>query len=368
MNIIIASDDNGVDLMLVAVYSIIKNNLKSQIRFHILHSNISLKNQKRVRNLESVYPNSTIKFVTVDEKMFKGIELTNEAVSLPAYYRYLAPTILKSEHKALYVDIDILCLGNLKEVYSTNLGGYIMGAVEDYFISRTEDYPGFRQGIGLSLEDRYVNTGVLLMNLDEMRKTTVMDGFWDKIRHKSEIIPAPFNIFADQTIANLAFKKKIKILDNKYNALTTAMKYTNPSEVVIVHFAGPDKPFTYRDNYSAKYNDIYYDYYEECMNIAGGDGHMMIKKTIKRLGEEATRAISSLSDIEHVARDKTNHVVELSSELRANSKELEATRIELKEKSELLEKLLNSKSWKITKPFRVVSKLIKAVTSGIHGH
>lgn len=343
-----SSDDRGVDMMLVAMFSVIKNNQDDNLRFYIVHTDISRENQSRINTLAKNFRNVEITFILADAKMFENVELTNETVSMPAYYRYVAPTFLLKEDRILYMDIDVMCLSSLYELYNTKLDGYYLGAVEDYFVSKTDDYPGFKNGIGFAKADKYANSGLQLMNLSLMRESGIMDVFWYNLRHKSEIIPAQFNVFADQTVMNITFKDKIKFLPSKYNVLTTAMKYTKQKDAAIVHFAGPDKPFTYRDRYSAVYDDIYYDLYRECMDIVGDHDNLMIKNTIRRLGTETTSAISKLSGAQQLARDKTNHVEELSKQLDLVSKEAEQLRGELRS-------IRGSVSWKITKPLRLLA-------------
>lgn len=360
MNIIMASDDRGVDMMLVAVYSIIKNNVGNNLFFYIIHTDLSSDSQARIRKLVMNFKDRvTVKLVLVDKDFFNNIELTNETVSMPAYYRYLAPIVIPGESRVLYMDIDMMCIGPLKSLYDTNLDNYYIGAVEDYFVSQTDDYPGFKQAIGFKKTDKYANSGLQLMNLSKIRQDSMMEVFWKNIHRKSDLIPDPFNIFADQTVMNITFKNKIKFLDKKYNVLTTALKYTKHKNAIIVHFAGPDKPFTYRDSYSAKYNDIYYDYYNECMNIVGSNGNEMIKNTIRRLGKETTDAIRCYRDIEQLAKDKANHVDELYDRLKKNQRErkVEKERIEKLEKA--LRDIENSHSWRLTYPLRRAVKIIR---------
>lgn len=359
-----ASDNNGVDMMLVAMYSVIKNNFNYSVNFNIVHTDINDKNQARLRSLAGISSRVTVNLLLADKKMFEDVELTNNTVSMPAYYRYLAPSLLSREDRVLYMDIDMMCISDLGGLYETNLSKYHIGAIEDYFVSKTDDYPGFKKGIGFGSDDMYANSGLLLMNLSKMREDNIMPTFWDNIRRKADIIPAPYNIFADQTVMNITFKNKIKFLSNKYNVLTTALKYTKQKEVAIVHFAGPDKPFTYRDEYSAKYDDIYYDYYDECMAIVGGNGNLMIKNTIKRLGKETTEAITRKVEIEQLARDKASHVEELANELGDLNSKYEVLSAELNEVNDRLRAITSSFSWKITKPLRVLSRIKKVLKRG----
>lgn len=357
MNIITASDNNGVDMMAVAMYSVAKNNRRLPIKFIVIHTDISKKNQQRLAGISKAFKNVSVELVSAEEKKFSGVEVTNRNVSMPAYYRYLAPDILVNEARALYVDIDMLCLGSLDSLYNTDIGKNYVGAVEDYFISKTTDYPGFKVGIGLKEEDIYINSGLLLMNLEQMRSSGVMEDFWRMIKEKSKIIPKKFNIFADQTVANLAFKNNIYVLDSKYNVLTTAMKYTKPKDVVIAHFTGQSKPFTYRDEDTAPYHDEYYKYYNECMAVIGENDGLLIRNIMKKLGSETTNATSQLSSAQQTAKDKSHHVEELLEELDRTKRQLRNSQQEAEVAKGHLLAVQHSTSWRVTKPLRALGRI-----------
>ena len=353
MNILFASNDNGTDMLAVALYSVLKNN-PANITFFIFNSEISTTNRQRIARLADPKNNIKVTFIDVDPAKVAGIALTNKTVSMEAYYRYLAAELLPGEDEVLYMDIDMMCVGSLKDLYDTELDGYYLAAVEDYFVSQTEDYPGFKTGIGFSKEDKYINSGLLLMNLAAMRESKIMEQFWNNLKNKKALIPSEFNIFADQTVTNLTFRGRIKFVDQKYNVLTTAMKYTKPKKVIIAHFAGPDKPFTYRDDYSAKYDDIYYDYYDECMAIVGTNGNRMIKNTILRLGKETTDANARANELGVLARDKSHHVIELTEQVGAIKERLV-------ESEQSLENIKEAKSWPLVKAILGLERRIRSL-------
>jgi lipopolysaccharide biosynthesis glycosyltransferase len=344
-----ASDNKGIEMLAVTLYSIIKNN-NNDIRICIIHTDISTANQKDVSKLESIRKNISVKFHKIDSSFFSDVELTNQTVSMPAYYRYFAPDILINENRALYVDFDMLCIANLSDMYNIDMQGNYLAAVEDYYVSSTGDYPGFKEGTGLKSTDVYYNSGLLLMDLNKIRSSGIMDTFWNNVKNKSKIIPKQFNIFADQTVTNITFKDKFLQLDYKYNSVVSVFKYKKISSPSIIHFSGRDKPFTCYDDYSAKYSDMYYDYYKDCMKLIGKNPDDLLKKTMHKLGSENTKVVNRLSIAEKIANDKTHHVEELINELnKAN--------IKISDYNNILDGIYKSKSWKITKPLRYVKKI-----------
>ncbi|AHB42163.1 Glycosyl transferase family protein [Candidatus Saccharibacteria bacterium RAAC3_TM7_1] len=294
LNIVFAVDNNGFDMTAVAMYSVIKNNPKHKLNFYLFHKNISDHNISRLMRLEQKFSNTQVKSVVIDKDRFKNVKVNNENVTTEAYFRYLAPEILHSEPRALYMDFDMLCLTDLQDLYNTDLDDKYIGAVADYVVEHSPTFRGYKEGIGFSKNEKYVNSGLLLLDLEKLRKSKEMTLFWSNLRNKHKIIPKELNFFADQTVTNLTFKGKIKVLDAKYNVFTTVLEETKQKNPVIIHFTGTYKPLTYRNADTALYDEIYYTYYRECMNIVGDDGDVLIKNILKKLSMDANKAEQKL--------------------------------------------------------------------------
>lgn len=278
INFVFSSDDPGVEMMATAIYSVMENNRKHELIFYVIHSSITADNQARLKKLEAEFDNAKINFIVPDSERFDDVVLTNRKVTMEAYYRYLAPELLpQGEVRALYMDIDMLCRADLGGLYNTNLGDSHIGAVKDWVIMYAEQYADFRKWFLAKNKDSYVNSGLLLMDLNKLRGG-VMDTFWKNIHQRSELIPSRFDIFADQTITNITFSGKTKYLNKKYNAYTTALKELGVKEPVIVHFTGSHKPLTYKDEYSTPFDVEYHEYYSKCMNIVGGSVTPLYRK------------------------------------------------------------------------------------------
>lgn len=281
-------------MMSVAMYSVIKNNRNHQITFHLFHKDISKNNISRLKKFEKKFSNVQIKISLVQNDRFKDIKVNNKNVTNEAYFRYLAPEILSKEPRALYMDYDMLCLDDLKELYGTDLGGCYIGAIPDYIVENNYDFRMYKKGIGFKEGDKYFNSGLLLLDLDKLRNSKIMSVFWKNLRDKSKIIAEEYNIFADQTVANLTFKNNTKFIDAKYNVFTTALKDTKQKDPSIVHFTGSYKPLTYRNKYTMAYDDIYYSYYKDCMAIIGDDNGLLIKRTLGKLSREVDEGLRAL--------------------------------------------------------------------------
>jgi lipopolysaccharide biosynthesis glycosyltransferase len=154
------------------------------------------------------------------------------------YLRLLIPSVVE-ETRAIYLDSDVLVLQDLSELYATPMGDcHLAGAVDPVGAS-TSNVPR-------PPDDVYINSGVLVMNLDGLRQ----DGFLKKCQniycefHESITWP-------DQCLINKYAENKKVILDSKWNrqVLPNTVKCDEWNDLLaggrtaIVHFVGGVKPW-----------------------------------------------------------------------------------------------------------------------------
>lgn len=315
MNIVFAVDNNGFDMMATALYSVIKNNQSHELCFYVFHKSISNTNTARLKKLERKFSNVTISTVPINEGRFVDVQVSNKNVTTEAFFRYLAPEFLKKEARALYLDFDMLCLADLGGLYETELEANYLGAVADYVVEHNPNFRNFKKGIGYDDSDTYANSGLLLFNLDKMRDSGVMDEFWKNVHNKNKIIAKEFNIFADQTVMNLTFKGRIKFLSPHYNTFTTVLEETRQKNPAIVHFTGPYKPLTYRNDYTAIYDEEYFAYNRECVEVIGGDESLLAKNMLKKLSKESANLTEVLEVERRALASRTEQFVDAQARI-----------------------------------------------------
>jgi lipopolysaccharide biosynthesis glycosyltransferase len=149
--------------------------------------------------------------------------------------------------RVLYLDGDIVVLGSIAELWRADLGGALFGAV---------DIPGAQHGIdklGMRAEDGYFNSGVLLVDLEQWRKTHALQTILGYI----DAHPERLVYTLDQDALNACFYARRKRLDYKWNAIWPFFRdpVTLPlsageiarvrQEARIIHFNGNLKPWSY---------------------------------------------------------------------------------------------------------------------------
>jgi len=136
-------------------------------------------------------------------------------VTVASYYRLtLADLLPETVEKVLYIDVDTLVNDDISQLYMTDLQDNILGGVRNLYIFQVHekllsqlDY--WEKSFG-DFKSDYINAGVLLMNLKEIRKHGLAKKWLEYRNEKWE--------FFDQDILNISCKGKIKYLAPKYNA------------------------------------------------------------------------------------------------------------------------------------------------------
>lgn len=181
--------------------------------------------------------------VTDDEGDYFGLE---------AYARIFSPyTVSEDVKRLLYLDADMLCNENLEELYDMDFEGNCIIACEDKGIDLET-----KKRLDLPMDYQYINSGVLLMNLEALRKEYTEEELVSLILSQSKILN-----YIDQDFINKNFKNKIKIVSNKYNFLTKDLDISKVDyKPAIYHYAGSVKPW--HDNVNRFSEELLAPYYE----------------------------------------------------------------------------------------------------------
>lgn len=162
--VVYTPNDKYVPLALTSMVSIAENT-KRNLDFIILHSGLSEKNKKCLDSIRK-YENCKITYKQIDEKIFidAGALLRLPYYPAEVYYKMIIPDVIPNYDKALFFDSDTLCLGDIQELFDTDISNVSLGAVQDVWFpeGRTE----------LPLKSKcYFNCGTMLYNCKKMRET-----------------------------------------------------------------------------------------------------------------------------------------------------------------------------------------------------
>lgn len=189
-------------------------------------------------------------------------------ISAGAYLRLALHQILPEADKILYLDVDILVRGSLLPLWQTALSDHLLAAVKGPVgLSEKWEWNSDRPYWHLlaGMEGRYINSGVLLMNLAQIRGRG-LDKQWEELGRQKLY-------YQDQDILNITCKDAIVYLPLAYNRLAymqegdyhrfveeglcTQEEYEEAMEApVILHYAG-EKPW---NRYDTNLGDVWWAY------------------------------------------------------------------------------------------------------------
>jgi lipopolysaccharide biosynthesis glycosyltransferase len=210
---------------------------------------------------------ATLKIVLleIDEKQVETVPRRKGHGYHIAYSKLLIAELIPEDiHRVIYLDPDILVLGDLKELWDVELGECLVGAVQDH--SDPEDQRKINAKLDLLPDAPYFNSGVMLINLDRWRNSKVgYNSVRFALQHAERIL------HNDQDPLNRVLRGRWKALPSQWNLQTTAvtrirwgfMDYTKEAAAIaaaakIIHFTGSSKPWHYMNNHPMK--NIYINY------------------------------------------------------------------------------------------------------------
>ena len=238
----------------VMLKSLFVNNRNNDIHVHVIIDNsVTNDDQSRIKYIVVDEHKGRLSFYNSDEIQFRSFPNLGEHthVSKATYYRLFMTSILPQElTKVLYLDVDLLVLNDLSELWEYSIENVAFAAVIDHSTSAIEHYNRMQY----SYNDNVINAGVLLINLTYWRKYQLQDKFVEFIQKYPQRIK-----FHDQDVLNCVLHKQKKLLPLKYNVQTAffykpaylkidLMHYKveleeAKKEPIILHFSTGTKPW-----------------------------------------------------------------------------------------------------------------------------
>lgn len=205
INVMYSSDSNYLRHAAASICSLLENSIDDKITIHFVSNKLSHQEKKKLSNLVNKYEQRILYYEI--EEVLKGLVL-NDNFPLSSYARLFIEHLIKVD-KLIYLDCDTIIKRSLKEMYAINIDNYYVAGVQD-------EVPNYEMNIiGMNDEDRYINAGVLLINLKKWREDGIRNKFLDFVDKRDGKVQ-----HHDQGILNGVCKGKIKIIAPKYNYMS----------------------------------------------------------------------------------------------------------------------------------------------------
>lgn len=221
----------------------------------ILYNDISERNQRLIKSAANGKANISIRFARVCEYFDAGKLFIDQHLSVETYYRLIIPEIMPNYHKILYLDCDMVADRDVAELYDLDLKGAIIGAAKDIDVAgqlnlNQNNWQTYAtETLGLDSPYDYFQAGVLILDLDGLRKTASSQKMIKLALSQS------FRCH-DQDVLNIICKNKVTYIPQQWNTL---MDWQEPgrSRMQILKMA-PRKLF---EEYSAARKQPYLIHY-----------------------------------------------------------------------------------------------------------
>ena len=267
MIIAICCTRNWYIYLATELYALFKHNNIKKVYLFIEDDEIFYLKDKRI---EFINVNKLKEYITKESPNY------NTKYSKMSYIRCYFSKIL-NENKILYIDADAIVVDDIKELWNINLNNYALAGVKEN--------GEWSKHLGIEgMDDKYINSGVLLINLDYIRKEKLDDKM-------IELLNNNFYHYPDQDVINIVCKDKIKYISNIYNSTETTGIVNNAK---IVHYIRENKGWIKESLRS----EIWFKYYNE----------MLERRNIKMIKVKALREFTygNFDKIKNLQRNDIN--------------------------------------------------------------
>jgi len=183
-----------------------------------------------------------------------------------AFARFFADHLPFGEAaRALYVDSDVMALGDLDPLLDLDLGNCCIGAAPDIHAIAKGKLANQQARIGLSSSDVYLGSGVLLIDLVRYQQSNVREQLKSILECRAGQL-----IYPDQDALNLIDRSEIKVMSPSYNFPPGLWRFLTSAEreqIGILHFYDGNKPWGSRAHRVPANLLTRYDSYAEAMGL-----------------------------------------------------------------------------------------------------
>ena len=248
IHIACCSNEKLAPMFGVVVTSVGINVTSDDVMMYLLHNGLKNSTVKRLQKIADRY-NVRLKFLEIDLEILKDCP-TNEKIhygNIMMYARLLLSSMLPDLDKVIYLDCDLVVCKDLKSLWETDVNDVAVAMAPDLLCQDKETLSR------LGINNNYLNSGVIVMNLDYWRKHDVQNKLLSYIINKGNELK-----YNDQDALNAILQDERRQLPVKYNVTPYYFKRNldnYPKEMheeirdaridpVVFHYLGPVKPWS----------------------------------------------------------------------------------------------------------------------------
>lgn len=249
--VVMTTDNNYAIQTSVTILSILENkSSNTEHTFYILNNGTLSDDSKLLLEQAACADTSRVCYLIVNDSLFADATITSY-LSVSSYYRLLIGELLPDIDRCIFIDGDTIVKIDIAELFFIDLGNHYVAGVRDCGIQyRFSTYEGYHEKLEIPDMKDYINAGVLVLNLDQIRKDGIVHIFLKQMRRNY--------LMMDQDVINASCYGSIKLLPLEYNVFSefsenqdklkgtyfTSQEIESAKQKVkIVHYAGMYKPW-----------------------------------------------------------------------------------------------------------------------------
>ena len=270
-HILVTLDRNYLKVLSVMLYSLSQSDPEGVYTVYVVNNTLT---EEDFASLSALLPRTELVNVQVPEDLLQNAPVSDRYPT-EMYYRLFAARYLPQQlERILYLDPDLVVLHSLRSLYQIDFDGKLFAAAS-HIESRTFRELN-RRRLHLSEHAKYLNSGVMMMNLALLRKESPQTIINYIQSHKATLLLPDQDVlnalYADRTVPldPLVYNLGEKYLRLKNLHLPPAEKLTLDwvrSNTAIVHYYGRNKPW--KEHYRGSLGIFYHEWEQQLQHLTG---------------------------------------------------------------------------------------------------
>ena len=270
-HILVTLDRNYLKVLSVMLYSLSQSDPEGVYTVYVVNNTLT---EEDFAPLSALLPRTELVNVRVPEDLLQNAPVSDRYPT-EMYYRLFAARYLPQQlERILYLDPDLVVLHSLRSLYQIDFDSKLFAAAS-HIESRTFRELN-RRRLHLSEHAKYLNSGVMMMNLALLRKEspqTIIDYIQS---HKATLLLPDQDVlnalYADRTVPldPMVYNLGEKYLRLKNLHLPPQEKLTLDwvrSNTAIVHYYGRNKPW--KEHYRGSLGIFYHEWEQQLQQLTG---------------------------------------------------------------------------------------------------
>lgn len=253
--IFFASDNNYAPYLAVAIKSLLSNASPDYFyKIHVLTTNLDKELCQKIEKLATT--NSSIEIVSLASEIehIKNRFHLRDYYSIETYYRFFIPDMFPQYDKVLYLDCDITVLGDISNLYLTNISNFLVGAAQEQVMAHYKVFGDYVEKVLDIKVKNYFSAGVLLINTKLFRAYKIQQKFFKLM---SEF---KFRVTQDEDYLNVLCKDKVKKISIGWNKQPFEETGFDDIDLQLIHYNLGWKPWHYEN---VLYEEYFWEYAEQ---------------------------------------------------------------------------------------------------------